>query len=273
MARWLLDCLPLCGFPWRLGVATEAAEREAAYRLRHEVFFREQGYGREGWVRSDERDVDEFDDWCDHLILFDTASKQVIATIRAIPGAEALRRGGFYASNEFDYAPLAPIAGHILQGSRTCVASGFRSGLAFQYLSYGMELLLRRHGCHYFLGADSFRAGNIDLLNRIYAYVRGFASDPDWHVDPLPACQVAGLCEVPATKADEQLLPNLIRVDLQIGFRACGPPAWDPDFCCYDLLVLARRDRMSRRYNAFIERIERRLPIQPDDGISFSPRP
>jgi len=30
MAKWLLDCQPLCGRPWMLGLATEPAEREQA---------------------------------------------------------------------------------------------------------------------------------------------------------------------------------------------------------------------------------------------------
>ena len=118
-------------------------------------------------------------------------------------------------------------------------------------------LLLREHKCHYFLGADSFRADDIDTINKIYSYVRHFGSNNDWHVQPLPANQVAGLREVPVNAADEQLLPSIIRTDLRMGFRACGPPAWDPDFCCYDFLVLGQRDRMSRLYLAFIERIER----------------
>ncbi len=54
-------------------------------------------------------------------------------------------------------APLAPIAHEILQGGRACVAAEYRSTLAFQYLSYGMELLLREYNCKYLLGADSFR--------------------------------------------------------------------------------------------------------------------
>jgi hypothetical protein len=48
-----------------------------------------------------------------------------------------------------------------------------------------------------------------------------------------------------------------------VGISACSPPAWDPDFGCYDILVLGRRDRMSRAYHRFIDRIERRRPAGP----------
>jgi putative hemolysin len=260
MARWLLDCYPLCGYRWRLGVATESEEKEEAYRLRYNVFFREQGYGRADWISADGRDVDSFDSWCEHLILRDEERQKIIGTYRAIPGVEAMRRGGFYGSAEFDLKPLEPIAPRILQGSRTCVAAGYRGGLAIRYLSYGMELLLREHQCHYFLGADSFRADDADTLNRIFSYVRQYGSDSECQVQPLPANQVAALRVVPVTADDEALLPSVIRTDLRLGFRSCGPPAWDPDFCCYDFLVLGRRDRMTRLYTSFVERIERQMP-------------
>jgi putative hemolysin len=260
MARWLMDCRAMSGHPWRLGLATEPHEREEVYRLRYDVFFREQGYGSPDALREDGRDVDSFDEWCDHLILYDCERERMIGAYRAIPGAEAIRRGGLYGNREFDLNPLAPIASQILQGGRTCVAAEYRSGLALQYLSYGMELLLREYGARYFLGAETFRVDSLDTLNTIYSYVRQFGTDPDWFVPAQPTCQVAGLCVVPVTSADERRLPNIIRMDLRMGFLACSPPAWDPEFAAYDLMMLGRRDQLTRVYHAFIQRIERNVP-------------
>lgn len=260
MARWILDCRPLCSHPWRLGIATEAHERDGAYRLRYDVFFREMGYGDPATLRSDGRDIDAYDEWCDHLILHDDERQQVIGTYRAIPGAEAMRRGGFYGAYEFDLSPLAPIAPKILQGSRTCIHPDYRTGLAFHYLSYGMEVLLREHKCQYFLGAESFRADTPNVLNRIYSYVLSQGMDPDWHVEPTPACKVEGLVRVPVTPADERLLPAIVRMEIRMGFKPCSLPAWDPDFRSYDILFLGRRDRLNALYEAFMRRVERKLP-------------
>ena len=258
MARWLLDCLPLCGHPWRLGVATDDAEREQAFRLRHSIFFGEIGY-RAGAV-GDGLDRDEFDDWCDHLILIDTGSGELVGTYRAVWGADALRRGGLYGSFEFDLSPLDPIAPHILQGGRTCVAAAHRTGPAIQYLTYGMELLLRELGARYFLGSESFRADDPQRLNVIHSYLREFGADPDWFAPARPSAAIPGLSLVPVTAADERALPGIIRTDLRMGFRACGAPAWDADFGCCDVLMLGRRDRLSKLYAAFLDRIERNLP-------------
>lgn len=260
MARWILDCRPLCGHPWQLGLATEPEERDEAFRLRYDVFVTEEGYDHAGRDGEPGRDVDSFDAWCDHLMLYDVDEKRLLATCRAIPGVEAVARGGFYGSREFDMTPLAPIAHQILQGSRTCVAASHRSGVAFQYLSYGMEMLLRQYKCRYFLGADSFWTESADELNRVASYVLKFGMDPEFRVQPFPANRVPGVCEVPITRADERLLPAVVRLDLRAGFRVCSPPAWDPDFACYDFLVLARRERMGPLYHAFVDRIERKLP-------------
>lgn len=256
MAEWLLDCQPLCDRPWLLGLATLPHEREEVFRLRHDIFFREQGYGS---ARADSRDADAFDDWCDLLILYDSSAGRTVGTYRALFGAKALCHGGLYGADEFDFAPLGPILPEVLQGGRTCVAPDYRGGLAFQYLSYGMELLLRRYGACYFLGLESFRAGP-DQLNLIHSYLRKFAADPDWFAPPRPRCEVPGLREVSVTEADERRLPGIIRGDLRMGFLACGPPVHDPDFGCYDVPMLGRRDRLSGFYRAFLERIERNLP-------------
>jgi putative hemolysin len=255
MARWLLDCRPVCGHPWRLGLATEPRERDDLFRLRYDVFVKEQGYGHAGRDGGPERDVDQFDSWCDHLFLFDEERTQVIGTYRALAGPVAVTKGGFYAADEFDLSPLAPIAHLILQGGRACVISEYRNSLAFRYLSYGIDLLLREYNCQYLMGADSFRA-DLDEVCRIHSFVRRFGTDPDWTVEPWEANRVAGLREITVTRGEERSLPEIVRMDLRLGFRACGPPAWDPGFGCYDLLMLGRRDQFTRLYHGVVERIE-----------------
>jgi putative hemolysin len=258
MARWLLDCRPVCGHPWRLGLATDSREREAVFRLRYQVFVVEQGYKHVGTDAGPGLDMDHFDEWCDQLFLYDEARDRVVGTYRAIRGSEAIRRGGFYAGDEFDLSGLAPIAAQILQGGRTCVAADYRDTVAFQYLSYGMELLLRAYECRYLLGADSFRA-DLDQLSRIDSHVRKFHMDPEWFVEPWDANRVSGLRAVETSPADERLLPDIVRMDLRLGFLVCSPPVWDPGFECYDLLMLGRRDRLARLYTEGVKRIERQI--------------
>src|SRR5437763_544257 len=105
MARWMVDLLPVCGHAWRVGIATEEREREAVYQLRYEVFGAEQGYHHVGTDAGPGRDADHFDPWCEHLYIYDEERDRVAGTYRAIRGSDALKRGGFYACDEFDFAP------------------------------------------------------------------------------------------------------------------------------------------------------------------------
>jgi putative hemolysin len=258
MARWLLNCRTVWGHPWRVGLATEPREREAIFRLRYEVFVVEQGYGHVATDAGPGLDMDHFDTWCDQLFLYDEAKGCVAGTYRALRGSEALRRGGFYAGDEFDLSPLAPIAHQILQGGRLCIAAEYRSSMAFQYLSYGMELLLRAYDCRYLMGADSFRA-NRDTLSRVHSYLMKHHKDPEWFVMPWEANRAEELREVETTPSDEKLLPEIIRMDLKLGFKVCSPPALDAGFGCYDFMMLGRRDRFSPLYYRVLERMEKRV--------------
>jgi len=253
MARFLMDCRPLCGHPWVLELATTPSEQARAFRLRFEVFFQEEGYGPVGATE----DIDSFDAWCDHITLRDVERDELVAACRAIPGSKAIDRGGFYGAHEFDYTPLTRIFPVIIQGSRTCVAKPYRTGPAIQYLSYGMELLLREYGAKYFLGTESFTPKDLHDLSVIHAYLMKYGKDPEFTVQATPASYVAGLVDVEVTPEDVRRLSPVIRMDLHMGFRSCGPPAWDPEFRSYDVLMLGRRDRLTKVYENYIQRIER----------------
>jgi putative hemolysin len=256
MARWLLDCEPLCGHPWKLGLATTNREKEQAYRLRQDIFFRETGYGAPGRAEKS-LDVDQFDELADHLVVFDVEQDRLLATCRSIPGTKAKTGNGFYGAHEVDLSPLDPIAPLILQGSRTCVDHDYREGFAIQYLTYGMNLLLREYDAQYLLGFESFLAKDPYELNFISSYLSTYGMDPDWHVEPRPACRIDGIESVPVKENDQRFMPTIIRFDLRLGFMAISPVVWDTDFRCHDVVMLGRRTHFTKMYRTFVDRVER----------------
>src|SRR5688572_21248706 len=84
-------------------LASTAAERRAAFRLRFEVFNVEL---KEGLDRSftDRQDVDRFDGVCDHLIV-ESPEGAIVGTYRVQTGVTADRNLGFYSEQEFDFTP------------------------------------------------------------------------------------------------------------------------------------------------------------------------
>lgn len=86
---------------YTLLVADGAAAVSAAQRLRYRVFAGELGAslptGRAGL------DVDEFDEYCDHLIVREDATGEVVGTYRMLPPGRTARR---YSDGEFDLSAL-----------------------------------------------------------------------------------------------------------------------------------------------------------------------
>src|SRR4030095_576444 len=86
-------------------IATEPSEIEQAQRLRFQVFNLELN---KGLKTSYERglDIDDFDPYCDHLIVRDLGSGDVVGTYRLMRGSQARRHIGFYSEKECDRSRL-----------------------------------------------------------------------------------------------------------------------------------------------------------------------
>jgi len=83
-------------------------EVRAAQRLRYQVFAVEMGARLDTKVPG--HDVDLFDDYCEHLLVRDQATQEVIGTYRALTPTQARRAGGTYSDMEFDLSVCARCA-------------------------------------------------------------------------------------------------------------------------------------------------------------------
>ncbi len=127
-------------------LAATDAEIEAAQALRYAVFHRELG-ARLAPAAGD-RDVDAFDEVCDHLVILDhdaAAGGAVVGTYRLLRRSVAERRGGFYTATEFDVAPLLSYPGELLELGRSCVDPAYRTRATMQLLWRGISDYILRH--------------------------------------------------------------------------------------------------------------------------------
>lgn len=81
---------------YTLLIADDASLVEAAQRLRHDVFAGELGATLTG---SAGLDSDEFDAYCDHLIVRDDSTGEVVGTYRMLPPRAAELAGRRYADS------------------------------------------------------------------------------------------------------------------------------------------------------------------------------
>ena len=111
---------------YTLHLAFEPAQVRAAQRLRFEVFNVELGEGLAASTKTG-HDEDEFDAVCDHLLVMESATHEVVGTYRMQTGSRAAMHLGYYSAREFDFQPFESARGEIVELGRACVAVPHRN--------------------------------------------------------------------------------------------------------------------------------------------------
>jgi putative hemolysin len=216
----------------------DGAEVEAAQRLRHEVFAGELGANLRTGVPG--HDVDEFDAYCDHLIVRDDATGAVVGTYRMLPPGRTDRR---YGDTEFDLTALDPLRDVLVEAGRSCVHPDHRTGAVINLMWSGIARYLQLHGRKWLGGCASIALDDGGATAAaVWERVRAR------HLAP-PRLRVRPRRPWPLTPPTRNApTPPLLRGYLRLGAWVCGEPAYDPDFGCVDLYVLLSTDRIDPRY-------------------------
>eukprot|EP01036_Dinobryon_divergens_P054925 gene54925-73379_t len=106
--------------------ARHQSEVREAQKLRFDVFATEMGARLSKTVPG--HDVDLFDDFCEHLLVRDKATRQVIGTCRVLTPAQAKRVGSTHSDTEFDLTRLRAVRSRMVELGRSCVHRDHRNG-------------------------------------------------------------------------------------------------------------------------------------------------
>ncbi|TQM43015.1 putative hemolysin [Pseudonocardia cypriaca] len=231
---------------YSLLLSTEPEEVRAAQRLRYLVFAEELG----AVLHTPEPgfDVDRFDEFCDHLLVRDEGSGEIVGNYRMLPPAAAARAGGLYSEGEFVLDELAPLRSSLVETGRSCVHPDHRNGAVVGLVWAGLAryMLLTGHrwlaGCASVPLADGGAAAST-VWDR--ALARHLSPD-QYRVRPLQPWQPPVL-----RRPRRVAVPPLLQGYLRLGAWVCGPPALDPDFDCADFFVLLGLDHLDERYARF----------------------
>jgi putative hemolysin len=230
-----------------LRFARSDEEIEEALRLRFEIFNVELG---EGLEESHETGVDRdrFDDWCQHLVVFDRKRGRVIGTYR-MQTVESARAGeGFYSATEFDLEgiPASVIDGTVELG-RAAVSKEHRNRRVLHLLWRGLVAYLNHNKKRYFIGCCSLTSQDPVLAEatRRWLVECGF-TEPALDVTALSGyeCDAWQEDEVRATKIH---IPTLFGIYLRYGVKMCGQPAIDRFFGTIDFLAFMDLERLDKR--------------------------
>ncbi|SDU11775.1 GNAT family N-acetyltransferase [Halopseudomonas salegens] len=216
---------------------------EAAQKLRYQVF--RDTYGAELSTQTDERDQDHFDLFCEHLIVRDLHTDQIIATTRLLDSRAARLAGGFYSESEFQLVGLNELRGNIVEIGRTCVHPAYRSGACIATLWSGIAQMMNSRGYSYLIGCASIgvRDGGLQA-HAVMQRLRERYLSREW-LNAIPRLPLPEM-ELPANVTAQ--LPPLLKAYMRLGAQICGEPCWDPAFNVADIFILLRRESLSPRY-------------------------
>lgn len=229
---------------FRIEVAQTPELIDQALALRYQVFNLELGEGLLA-SRKTGLDKDEYDEFCDHLIVVDETEDLVVATYRILPLERAKANIGFYSETEFDLSNIYKNLPKSAEIGRCCVHSDYRSGLVMNLLWYGIATYMESNGVRYLFGCTSLNKGDsselASLIYKVCEISKGIA-DESVAVTPLRSHRVKRFNKdfaLPQMNGNpKRLLPSLMRGYLTIGVKICGEPAYDPIFKVIDFFTL-----------------------------------
>lgn len=223
---------------------------ERALRLRYRVFVEEE---KNFQMRNGSGiETDAYDAYCDHLIVKDLESGDVVGTYRLLPGTRAVHHIGFYSETEFDLSGFRAYKPRALELGRSCVAPEYRSGRAIQLLWEGIAQYINEWNYNYLIGCASVRFKHAEDLPQVYTLLRRKAIITDrYGVAPLATHRIEGLKQVELPEIEKDVfrkLPPLMKGYQWLGAEIGGDPAYDPIFDSVDFFIVLHKENMTRRY-------------------------
>lgn len=235
-------------------LADRPEEVEQAFRLRYQVFVEEERIAH--MMNDSGIEQDEYDEYCEHLIVRDEEKELVVGVYRMLPGYR-VKDKGIYTCTEFDLTGFREQLPLALEIGRTCVHPDYRESRTMLLLWNGMLGYFGRDEFTYLMGCASVRAHDPQELNTIYSYFCNKTYTIDrYAITPLPSHRVERLRHI--GEVDEKTafgkLPPMIKGYLRLGSEIVREPAYDPIFNTYDFCMILTKDQMSPKYQRhFIE--------------------
>lgn len=238
---------------YTLLLSTDAGLIEDAQRLRHDVFTSEPGFDLKDDGHSDGRDADRFDEYCDHLLVREDQSGELVGCYRMLPPPGAIAAGGLYSATEFDVGELDPLRPSLVEMGRAVVREDHRNGGVVLLMWAGILAYLDRSGYQYVTGCVSVPVKGTpkevpgSQIRAVRDFVRKRHPSP-YTVHPHRPVVLDGKGIDEIAPPARVTLPPLMRGYLRLGAEVCGNPAHDPDFGVGDFPALLDKAKADVRY-------------------------
>lgn len=236
---------------YTLLLSTDPTLIDDAQRLRHQVFTSEPGFDLVGG--ADGRDSDRFDEYCDHLLVREDHSGELVGCYRMLPPPGAIAAGGLYSATEFDVAELDSLRPSLVEMGRAVVREDHRNGGVVLLMWAGILAYLDRSGYDYVTGCVSVPVQGTpeetpgSHIRAVRDFVRKRHASP-FTVHPHRPVVLDGKGLDDIEPPARTTLPPLMRGYLRLGAEVCGDPAHDADFGVGDFPALLDKRNADVRY-------------------------
>lgn len=247
-------------------IAASPEEVAAAQSLRYRVFFEEMSAVPSPETAAAQRDIDRFDDICDHLLVIDSTRSDlpcgVVGTYRLLRSSVAAQNGGFYTSQEYDISRLIAHDGETLELGRSCVDVDHRSRKTMNLLWQSIAQYVSQYDIGIMFGCASMHGIDPEALALPLSYLYHY------HLAP-PALRPRALAEryvdmrlLPEDRIDARqalaALPPLIKGYLRLGGFVGDGAVVDELFNTTDVSIVVKTDLVTDKYLRHYERANRR---------------
>jgi putative hemolysin len=196
-------------------------------------------------------DVDPFDEFCDHLIVEELATGEIVGTYRLQTGQLAAANLGYYSEREFDFTPYEPFRCEMIELGRACVHAEHRNLNVLHLLWRGIAIYAVERKARFLIGCGSLTSKNPSEGEAVFRQLQSHLTKPELRTQPRPQLRIVTEGDDPgvgqdasapnprsAASATAGVSSKLLRAYLAIGARICGPPAIDREFGTIDFLTL-----------------------------------
>ena len=244
-------------------LAETAQDVDAVQALRYRVFYEELSARPSAETSRLRRDVDAFDDVCDHIMVIDHAVgvEAVVGTYRVLRREPAMRHGEFYSADEYNISCILAQRGEILELGRSCVDMRHRNRPTMQLMWQAITTYVIYYNIVIMFGCGSLPGTCLEesALPLSYLYYHHLAP-PNLRPRALPE-RYTEMAQLPAEAIDRRAalaqIPPLIKGYLRLGGFVGDGAVIDRQFNTTDVLIVVKTDLVTDKYYKHFERVAR----------------
>lgn len=219
-------------------LADTKAEVQAAQKLRFQVFNMELDEGLDHSYLT-HLDQDRYDRVCEHLIVCDQETENVVGTYRFQTGTTARRHFGYYSEQEFDFQIFEARRPQILELGRACIHKNHRNLAVLNLLWKQIAQFAKTNQLRFLIGCSSLTSQNPHYGYKAFENLAtNHLAEPRFQTHPKPGFECFPDESNSLPPQTPIKIPKLLAAYLSLGAKICGPPALDREFKTIDFLTI-----------------------------------